>query len=140
MGKRTSRPCETMKYTVCAPSSTRELHLRATPQRAEMRDVLGDATKCMQQYKKHSTGPLGREYSFRAISATWRRKMNTWNPNTFPQTPPAQPPAPRKLPTYNPSPKITPRKSPRPCIFSYLAMSYATIFRLAGGEGMSNKN
>ena len=35
-----------------------------------MRDALADATKCVQDFKKQATGPMGAEFSYRAIAAT----------------------------------------------------------------------
>ena len=53
------------------------------PPYLEMRDVMGDATHRMQKLKKRPVWPIGRETSFRAIDATWRRQVLQDNDKPF---------------------------------------------------------
>ena len=80
-----------------------------------MGDVLADAAKFEQKYKKHFACPVGQDYSFRAITSARNRKMNNGDSNTFSQTSPLTPhPNPTKLPEYNPYPQIAPQTNPTP--------------------------
>ena len=38
----------------------------------EMRDVIADETTCLQRFEKASPGPLGQDFSVRAIACTWQ--------------------------------------------------------------------